>query len=579
MEVVNVFEKLSFFKVTKILLSSKEKIFFLRSNLISNFLSFLKIGRIHKLNWDLINLEKDNYKIITRIIENHEVDSFVYNFLSKLSKKKNLEKNFYHYLVKYFSNHKIIGNFSVENILVLFDATDILFENKIKHLHLETSDFDNFIEEKYSSNNRIFYFTKKFPTKILSNYFSVVKKFIYIFNFEKLPKYKNKSAVIMDPVEINYPNSFFPKKNFYDKLIFLTNQNILNYDRLVKFYKFIDLKVIFLTIKFYFSVKDFNKNKLIKSLYLNYYFEKLIFKKIFKDNNIKKFITAYVPQTFSSSAIAAIQEVNGKSFGFTMSYSESYSSHLNIDAFDYFISINNANYKKKLNSNLKIITNLGYIGDYKFKKKKEEAIELRNYLQKNGAKYVIGLFDQGNAEDEVFQIGYHVYKKGYEFLLNKMLSNKALGLIIKPKKPRFLKQKLGDSYNLLLKAKETGRLIVFDKHPEYHSKNFEDIPAKVGFASNITIHDTLLAGTAGLESALTGCKSLYFDYHNSKKSLFLKNNLKIVFNDWKVLWDHIEKDIKIGDPSLGNWDEVIDQFDKYRDGNTNLRMIDFFEKN
>ena len=120
---------------------------------------------------------------------------------------------------------------------------------------------------------------------------------------------------------------------------------------------------------------------------------------------------------------------------------------------------------------------------------------------------------------------------------------------------------------------------VFDKHPEYHSKNFEDIPAKVGFASNITIHDTLLAGTAGLESALTGCKSLYFDYHNSKKSLFLKNNLKIVFNDWKVLWDHIEKDIKIGDPSLGNWDEVIDQFDKYRDGNTNLRMIDFFEKN
>ena len=77
MEVVNVFEKLSFFKVTKILLSSKEKIFFLKSNLISNFLSFLKIGRIHKLNWDLINLEKDNYKIITRIIENHEVDSFV----------------------------------------------------------------------------------------------------------------------------------------------------------------------------------------------------------------------------------------------------------------------------------------------------------------------------------------------------------------------------------------------------------------------------------------------------------------------------------------------------------------------
>ena len=32
-------------------------------------------------------------------------------------------------------------------------------------------------------------------------------------------------------------------------------------------------------------------------------------------------------------------------------------------------------------------------------------------------------------------------------------------------------------------------------------------------ASDLTIHDTLAAGTAGLESALTGTKSIYFDWH------------------------------------------------------------------
>ena len=91
--------------------------------------------------------------------------------------------------------------------------------------------------------------------------------------------------------------------------------------------------------------------------------------------------------------------------------------------------------------------------------------------------------------------------------IKKIIDNKKFALIIKPKKPAMLKNKL--VYNLLIKAKETKRCIAFDNASIHGIKNFEDIPAKRAMASDLTIQDTLLAGTAGLESALTGTKSVF----------------------------------------------------------------------
>ena len=108
-------------------------------------------------------------------------------------------------------------------------------------------------------------------------------------------------------------------------------------------------------------------------------------------------------------------------------------------------------------------------------------------------------------------------------------------------------------------------------------KNFEDIPAKVAMASDFTIHDTLLAGTAGLESALTGTKSVYFDYYNATKSQFDKDGLKIVFRNWDYLWNEILKDYEYGNKNLGNWDSIIDNFDNFRDGKTNFRIMEFLK--
>ena len=190
--------------------------------------------------------------------------------------------------------------------------------------------------------------------------------------------------------------------------------------------------------------------------------EKII-KIFFKNNNINLFLSSFVAQPFTSSAIAAIHNLKGFAFGYTVSLSlHDYSSHLNIDAFDYFFCFNDKKYKNIPNSNLKKLIYLGYVGDYKFINKKNDSKKLRENLLKTGAKYIVGFFDQSYDEDTFFSVGYPSSRSGYKFLLEKIISNKNFALIIKPKKPKLLKIKLKDVYDLLVKAKETGRCVVFE---------------------------------------------------------------------------------------------------------------------
>ena len=70
---------------------------------------------------------------------------------------------------------------------------------------------------------------------------------------------------------------------------------------------------------------------------------------------------------------------------------------------------------------------------------------------KTDAKYIIGFFDQGSSDDNMFEIGHNPSRYGYEFLLKKIIENKNFALIIKPKKPALLKNKLGKAYELLVK--------------------------------------------------------------------------------------------------------------------------------
>ena len=113
-------------------------------------------------------------------------------------------------------------------------------------------------------------------------------------------------------------------------------------------------------------------------------------------------------------------------------------------------------------SNLKEILPIGYITDYKFLKRKNEAIELRKKILETDAKYIIGLFDQGSQLDNKWEVSHKISSITYKFLLKKIIEDKNFALIIKPKKPKLLREKLGTEYELLIRAKNTGRCIIFD---------------------------------------------------------------------------------------------------------------------
>ena len=582
---IQIFDNLKFFHLITNL-KNETKIFYIKKSMVVTFLSYLfKFEKYKKLKWNLIENKINDKKIITSIIEDYEVDNFVYGFLDEIEKKKKIEKNFYHYLVKYLSNNtNLIGFMSVENFLVLYKSCRSIFkEHKIIY-NLETSEFNKIIKKKFENDHNIFnFYFNYFKFFKIENFKYILKSFLNIFAKKNFKSFKDKSICVMDSYEINKPELFFSDKNFYNKILFISNKFISNKNissDIININHYVTIKIFFYLCYSLLNFKNiFKTYSFTDFLYIKYNFEKKIYLNLFKKNKIKVFLSSFIAQPFTSSAISAIHDLKGCAFGFTMSYPlHDYSSHLNIDAFDYFFSYDDINYKKSKNSNLKKLIPIGYIIDYKFSGKKYESKQLRENLLKTGAKYILGFFDQGYDDNSIFSIGYLPSRSGYKFLLEKVISNKNFALVIKPKKPKLLKLKLAEDYDLLIKAKETGRCIVFDAHHESHVKNFDDIPSKIAMASDLTIHDTLIAGTAGLESALVNCKSVYFDYYDSSENKFEKKGLNIVFRDWNVLWAEILKDKESRDKRLGNWGNIIEKFDTFRDGQTNIRIMKFIEK-
>lgn len=570
---IKIFDCLTLINIQSIFSTSTE-IFILEENLLSRILNFFKIKKISNFKINLTNSQSQNIEKFTSIFENDEVGNFVYEYLNFINKEEFKNRNLANFVIKFFCNNRnLISFMSIENFLYLNSILEDIFKQNKVDLILKDNIFKNFIRLKYNNNNINYSFYKNFNFLIVRKYLSMIKKSIYIFKLNK--NISSKKICIMDSYPIHRPNEFFSDKKFIENAVFISNEKIYK-ENIFYIYNFVNFESIKSLLINILKKNKFNNYNILKMLYVKFSFEKEIYKNFFEKYKVEKFYSCHIAQDFTSSAIGAIHDLGGSSIGVTYSYSENYSAFQNIDAFDYFISFNNSNYKSKKYSNLKQIEHLGYLLDYKFKNFKLESQHLRDKILKTEAKYIIGLFDQGSNDDDLFNYINHVIsKKSYTFLIEKILNNQNYALIIKPKKPKLLKQKLGDDYHLIEKAKQTGRFLIFDENDKDHVKNFKDIPAKIAMICDITIHDMLLAGTAGVESALNGTKSIYFDYYNLKKNQFERDGLNIVFRDWNNLWKSIENDFKNKKNNLGSWTNIIGNFDKYRDGKTNQRVMNF----
>lgn len=582
----NIFtDKLSLIFIIKFF-KSTNNLYFVKDNFLSKLLNLISIKKIKKLNWSLIEENDERGKnIYTKIYEEKLVDKFVLEYFRKetkinsfFQKLKDVDKRYFKefLLITLTTNKNIINSFSLFHFLIFLNVVNKKFKNE-KIIYLDSSILNDFLINQYSCKKFEFQFKKKiigYQFYLLIRHF--FSRFKYLFKFNN-NIYVKQEICVMDSYQINKPNLFFSDKELNSKIAFIALRdnihNAFNLFRSVNFiilYKFIKILIEYFKLSY--------SSPSLYYLFNIYHLDKIIFKNFFEKKKTKIYLTSFGSQNFSSSAVAAISELKGKSIGFSMSLSYTYKLDLGINIFDYYLNFSNI---EKININEKntTILDFGYLGDYKFKSIRYDALKIRKTLHQHGVKFIIGFFDQGSVIDDQFNFGHKVFRDGYSFLINKIINDQKFALIIKPKKPKLLKEKLGPVYNLLQKLISTKRCIVFDDYDPNHVKNFIDIPAKIGIASDLTIHDHMVAGTAAFESALVGTKSVMFDYFKLDKNNIYNGDKNLVFTDWKILWDRIYSEI--GDKNqnkFGNWEQIIDNFDQFRDGKTNIRVMNFLKK-
>lgn len=230
--------------------------------------------------------------------------------------------------------------------------------------------------------------------------------------------------------------------------------------------------------------------------------------------------------------------------------------------------------EKKVGSKIPYFVVTGYLGDHRFSLLKPQAQKVREQLLSNGARFILSFTDEGSSDDPRWYTDHAYIREDYDFLLEKLLQNKWLGLVIKPKVPRTLRRRLGPVTVFLDEALKTGRCFLYETGDLMGSYP----PAVAALSADIAIHGHLSAPTAGFEAALAGVPTLLLDREGWHLSPLYQLGLgKVVFQNWESLWEsclsHWQS--KSGNKALGNWSGLLEQLDPFRDGQATKRMGTF----
>ncbi len=211
----------------------------------------------------------------------------------------------------------------------------------------------------------------------------------------------------------------------------------------------------------------------------------------------------------------------------------------------------------------------GYLGDHRFALLRQPAFELRQKLMAAGAKKVLAFFDENSGGDSRWHTGHELMRENYHFLLEKMIANKDLGLVLKPKVPSTLRKRLGPVEELLERALRTGRCYLYENQGFFSHHP----PVIAALSSDITIHGCFGAATAGLEAALAGVPTLLLDREGWPDcSLYRLGEGKVIFRNWDDLWRACGEHWRRPIDGFGDWSAHLDGFDPFRDGKASERM-------
>lgn len=276
----------------------------------------------------------------------------------------------------------------------------------------------------------------------------------------------------------------------------------------------------------------------------------------------------------SHCAIADAVEQTG---GITAMYQRSYQFYPSVyttTAADIFFGFSRqeAETERQSGSVIPYYVITGYLGDHRFPLLREEARRVRETLQRHGARHILAFADENTRVDTDWYEGHEVMQRHYAFFLEKVLNEPWFGLVIKPKVPSTLRQRLGPVAELLRRGEATGRCYLYTDGVLHGSSP----PAVAAMAADVMVHGDLHAATAGIESALAGVPTLLFARHGWPLGS-LYDGLDpghVIFSDWESLWtscvEHWRDPHEV--PGFGDWRSQLDRFDPFRDGRAAERM-------
>lgn len=195
-----------------------------------------------------------------------------------------------------------------------------------------------------------------------------------------------------------------------------------------------------------------------------------------------------------------------------------------------------------------------------FQKYEDRAAKLRSH----GAQFIIALFDSGHG----YEVAYSTKTMSgyYESFLRWVIDDPSIGLIIKPKKPKFYDSLNPLVHKLFARAVATGRCIMVDDA-------WGKLPAEIAVGADIAVG--IGSPSAVLEAVLTGCRGVFYDVTNMIDHEFYSwGDGRLVFNDCARMIKAIRlyKEEPQVEPALGDWSGHLEELDPFRDGKGGARM-------
>jgi hypothetical protein len=221
--------------------------------------------------------------------------------------------------------------------------------------------------------------------------------------------------------------------------------------------------------------------------------------------------------------------------------------------------------------------NVGYIYDSARALVANRSSCLRQSLHESGVTFIVGHFDENIEYSSKYGIvSADDQKYEYELIAQFILCDPTVAVIIKPQFKANSTSNKSVNAPLLEEARKTGRFIELN----YGNHRNNVFPVEVALASDMVISHALGA-TAGLEAALSGSRSVLLNpYKAYGEKIDLLESANVLYPNLKALLGAIQG-YRAGEEAnsdLGDWSQVIHNFDPYQDGQATVRLKNHLEK-